>query len=216
MACSRIALAAAFSAAGLPHVKLRSSVRRAQVPQLDALHPAAAAGAVLSAGMVDEDAAHGLGRRGEEVNSSVPGLLRVGPDELEIRFMDQSRRLQGVARPLAGEALGGQPEQLLVDERQELLGGVGVSLLDGRQDARNVAHGRHRSLSRGNPMSIPPARSACADFSATLAATGAAANRWQIPGGPVFAGPLSRLNGGPKSATEYQPHPAGLPRPHGG
>jgi hypothetical protein len=35
--------------------------------------------------------------------------------------------------------LGGQLAQLVVHQRQELLGGVAIALLDGRQDARNFA-----------------------------------------------------------------------------
>jgi hypothetical protein len=72
---------------------------------------------VLAAGVVDEDAAHGFGRRGEEVNASVPGLLRVGTDQLEIRLVDEGRGLEGVPGPLAGEASCGQPPQLVVDQR---------------------------------------------------------------------------------------------------
>jgi hypothetical protein len=37
-----------------------------------------------------------------------------------------------------------QLSQLVVDERQELLGGVRIALFDGRQDARDLAHsGEH-------------------------------------------------------------------------
>jgi hypothetical protein len=37
-----------------------------------------------------------------------------------------------------------QLAQLVVDQRQELLGGRGVALLDGRQDAGNIGHGSTR------------------------------------------------------------------------
>src|SRR5262249_20798680 len=42
------------------------------IVQLDALTVAAAANAVLAAGLLDEDAAHGLGSGGEEVAAAVP------------------------------------------------------------------------------------------------------------------------------------------------
>src|SRR5262249_57371755 len=98
--------------------------------ELEAPEPGAAADTVLAAGVVDEDAAHGLGGRREEVHAAVPERLRAGADELEIRLVDQGRGLEGVSRPLASEAPGRQPAQLFVDERQELLGGVRVALVD--------------------------------------------------------------------------------------
>jgi hypothetical protein len=39
------------------------------------------------------------------------------------------------------QLLGGQLAELVVDQRQELLGGVRVALLDGGQDLGNVTHG---------------------------------------------------------------------------
>ena len=39
--------------------------------------------------------------------------------------------------------LGRQPAQLVVDQRQELLGGVRIALLDGGQDAGDFVHGQH-------------------------------------------------------------------------
>ena len=35
-----------------------------------------------------------------------------------------------------------QLPQIVMDERQELLGGRGIALLDGGEDLRDVAHGR--------------------------------------------------------------------------
>ena len=56
--------------------------------------------------------------------------------------MDQGRGLEGLARLLLGQPLGGQLAQLVVDQRQELLGGLRVAVLDGREDARDVVHRR--------------------------------------------------------------------------
>jgi hypothetical protein len=39
-----------------------------------------------------------------------------------------------------GQLQGGEVAQLAVDERQELLGGVGVAMFDGVQDAGDLAH----------------------------------------------------------------------------
>jgi hypothetical protein len=58
--------------------------------------------------------------------------------------VDQGRGLEGLAGFFAGQPLRRQLAQLVVDERQELLGGARVALLDGRQDAGDIAHWWHR------------------------------------------------------------------------
>ena len=63
--------------------------------------------------------------------------------------MDQGRGLERLARLLLGQPLGGQLAQLVVDQRQELLGRLGVALLDGREDAGDVVHRE------------PPSRASC-------------------------------------------------------
>ena len=56
--------------------------------------------------------------------------------------MHQGGRLQRLAGLLLGQLLGRQLAQLVVDQRQELLGRLRVALLDGREDAGHVGH-RH-------------------------------------------------------------------------
>jgi hypothetical protein len=51
--------------------------------------------------------------------------------------MDHVGRLKRLPRLLQREFLGRQPAQLVVDQRQELLGSVRVALLDAGQVARN-------------------------------------------------------------------------------
>src|SRR5262249_9638627 len=41
---------------------------------------------------------------------------------------------------LASQLVGGEPSQLVVDERQEFIGGPRIAPLDRRQDPRHVAH----------------------------------------------------------------------------
>ena len=55
--------------------------------------------------------------------------------------MDQGRGVERLARLLVRQPLGGQLAQLIVDQGQELLGGLRVAGLDGREDARDVVHG---------------------------------------------------------------------------
>ena len=65
-------------------------------------------------------------------------LLRI--HQPEVGLVDQRRGLERLAGLLLGHLCGGQLAQLVVDQRQELLGGVRVALLDGGQDARHLAH----------------------------------------------------------------------------
>ena len=54
--------------------------------------------------------------------------------------MDQGRGLERLPRLLAGQFLCGQLAEFVVDQRQELAGGVRVALFDRREDARDVGH----------------------------------------------------------------------------
>ena len=115
----------------------------------------------LAAGLFDEDAAHGLGRGGEEVAAAVPvlGLLRV--HQPQVGLVDQGRGLERLAGLLLGQLLRRQLAQLVVDQRQQLLGGVRVALLDGGQDAGDIAHRRHQraKVSAEQALPTPGARS---------------------------------------------------------
>ena len=80
--------------------------------ELDPLPVAAVLQASLAAGLVDQDAAHRLGRGGEEVAPAVPVLGLVHVDQPEIRLVDQGRGLERLAGLLLGQLLGGQAAQL--------------------------------------------------------------------------------------------------------
>jgi hypothetical protein len=58
--------------------------------------------AFLAASVVDEDAAHRLGRRREEVSTAVPLLGFLGVHQAQIRFVDQRRGLERLACLLLG------------------------------------------------------------------------------------------------------------------
>ena len=70
--------------------------------------------------------------------SQSPGLL--GADEPQVRLVDQGGGLERLAGLLLRELLGGQLAELVVDQRQEFLGRLGIALLDGREDAGDVVH----------------------------------------------------------------------------
>jgi hypothetical protein len=76
--------------------------------------------AALAAGVFDEDAAHGLGRGGEEVAPAVP-LRRVRwSDQPQVGLVDQGGGLEGLARLLPGDPRRCELPKLVVDERQQL------------------------------------------------------------------------------------------------
>ena len=87
-----------------------------------------------------QDAPHGLGGGGEEVAPVVPASVIRGANQPKVGLVHESRGLEGLAGFLPSETLGGQLPQLVVDQRQELLGCLAIALLDGGQDARDVVH----------------------------------------------------------------------------
>ena len=54
--------------------------------------------------------------------------------------MDKGCRLKRLARFLAGESLSGQEAEFLLDDGQESIRGLGISLLDGHRNPRDIAH----------------------------------------------------------------------------
>jgi hypothetical protein len=62
---------------------------------------------------------------------AVPRLGLLDIDQPQVRLMHQGGSLERLARLLLGQTLRRQFAQLIVDQRQELLGGVRVALLDG-------------------------------------------------------------------------------------
>src|SRR5262245_42090804 len=106
----------------------------------------AVADAVLAAGGLDQDAAHGFGRGREEVAAVVPAVPVRRPDEAQVRLVNQGSGLKGVVGVLPGQSRGGELPQLGVEEREEVGGGRPVAGLDGGEDPRDVGHdGKHTS-----------------------------------------------------------------------
>src|SRR5262249_40131452 len=52
----------------------------------------------LAPGVLDENAAHGLGRRSEEMAAPVPALPLVDAEQTQVGFMNEGRRLERLAR----------------------------------------------------------------------------------------------------------------------
>jgi hypothetical protein len=116
---------------------------------------AAVFAALLPPGPFYKDAAHGFGGGGEEVAAAVPAPRLLDVHQSQVRLVDQRGRLQRLARFLLGKPLGGEPAEFVVDQRQQLLGGGSVTLLDGGQDTRGLAHKvQHNRRIGGWPASV--------------------------------------------------------------
>ena len=70
---------------------------------------------------VDQDPTHRTGRRRKEMAPTVPLLMRIEPDNPQIGFMDQRRRLQGMGSRFASQPGGRDPVQFIVNQRQQFL-----------------------------------------------------------------------------------------------
>jgi hypothetical protein len=101
---------------------------------------AVATAAVLAAGILDENAAHGLGSGREEMAAAVPVLRLLHIHQPDIRLVNQSGCLESLPGFFLNDFLRRQPPQLVVNERQELFGSVRVALVNGGQDIRDRAH----------------------------------------------------------------------------
>jgi hypothetical protein len=65
--------------------------------------------------------------------SQVLGLVHL--HQPQVGFMHERRGLQSLSWPFLSQLLGRQPAQLVVNQRQQLLGSVWVALLNGGHDA---------------------------------------------------------------------------------
>jgi hypothetical protein len=106
------------------------------------VHPALSSTVTLRAfapGALDQDASHRLGCGAEEVGAILPRSLVVF-DQPQPGFMNEGRRLQGVAGGFVGHPVGRQLTQFLIHQRQQLIRGLFVALLHTIEDVRDVVH----------------------------------------------------------------------------
>jgi hypothetical protein len=83
-------------------------------------------------GAIHQDEPHGFCRCSEEMLATIPTLAC--SSNPQPGFMNQGGGLQSVTRSLSGHPGGGQMAQFIVDQRQQLLGGLGVSCDECVQD----------------------------------------------------------------------------------
>jgi hypothetical protein len=103
--------------------------------------------------LIDQQSAHRLRSRSEEVSPAVPMVVGLAIDEADIDFMNKSRGLKRLAGSFLSHLLRRQSPQLVIDQRQQILGGVWVAQFDRRQDLCDLVQcGRPESvLRRGKP-----------------------------------------------------------------
>lgn len=94
----------------------------------------------LAAGLFYENPPHRFSRCGEEMAPAVPALGLVHINQPNVGFVNQGGSLQRLSRLLLRHPLRRQLAQLIIDQRQQLLGGTRVALFDGREDAGDVGH----------------------------------------------------------------------------
>ena len=92
----------------------------------------------FAAGLVNEDAAHGLGGGGEEM-SAIGKLRIIISNQAQPSFMNELRgRLQGLVGRFIRHACRRQLAQLAINQRQQFIGGLGVAVFDGLKDECDV------------------------------------------------------------------------------
>ena len=121
----------AYAHAGGKFEALRSEGR--------AFHATAMPVGSLVPGIVNEDAPHGFGGGGEKMGAVLPDGLAVAAGK-EPGFVDEGGGLQGLARGFAGEFLRGEFAQLVADQGQQPLGGLGIVRWAGCQAGGRFAH----------------------------------------------------------------------------
>jgi len=94
---------------------------------------------MFPAGVVDQDPAHRLGGSAKEMGAAIPIRIFVS-GQAQPGFMHQRRWLERVAGRFAGHFARGEPAQLPVNQRQQLIGGQGITVLDGMEQLRDLGH----------------------------------------------------------------------------
>ncbi len=120
--------------------------------ELDALKLAPVFEAVLAAGFLNQNAAHGLGRRGEEVAATVPGRGLPVLGQAQPGLVDQRGRLEGLAGRQLSHLVAGKAAQFLVDQREQLLRLLGFTAVDRIQKPRYFTHESERIMRQSPPL----------------------------------------------------------------
>lgn len=105
--------------------------------EVEVVVTAAVFDALFAAGAVHEDAAHRFGGGAEKVCA----VFKLAVAEAQPCLVDERRGLEGVAGALRGHFDGGDPTELLIHQRQELLPGPGLLRAKGLKDSGHAGIG---------------------------------------------------------------------------
>src|SRR5262249_14261160 len=94
----------------------------------------------LAPGGLDQDAPHGLGRGGEEMSLAVPLATRGGADQPQIGLVHQGRRLECVTGRLVRQPPGRHPAELVVNQAEQLLARLTVTVVTRRENTNRLVH----------------------------------------------------------------------------
>ena len=107
--------------------------------KLNALLPAAVPQSALGSGAVHENAAHRFGGGGEEMSAVCEFLIFLA-HQTQPGLVNQRGGLECLTGLFVGHLVRGKFAQLLIDQRQQFVGGSAIALLDGCQDVSDIAH----------------------------------------------------------------------------
>jgi hypothetical protein len=74
---------------------------------------------------------------GKEMPSTLEILVTQQP---KIRLVDEGGRIEGMAGGLGGHLGGSEPAQFVIDERQQVIGGLAVARLGSLDETGHVGH----------------------------------------------------------------------------
>ena len=93
------------------------------------IHIAAAFETLAASSVFNQNSAHCLCRRGEEMRTTIP-VHRFVCHQSDVRFMDKRGRVERLARLFLAHPVACQPTQLRIDERQQVARCGDVALLN--------------------------------------------------------------------------------------
>ena len=105
-------------------------------------HESAVFDATFLTGGIDEDSTHRLSDCGEKMSSAIPSLNAFAADQPDVRLVNERRGLERLTWRFLIKLMGGQFPQLVVDQRQQLLGRVRAVSGEFRKYAGNIAQSR--------------------------------------------------------------------------
>ncbi len=107
--------------------------------EIDPLLSAAVPHGALSASVINENAAHRLGRGGKEVSAVLEFRIFLA-DQPHPGLVNQCSGLQRLPSRFVRHSMSSELAQFLVNQREQLVCRLGIALLNGIQDVRDVAH----------------------------------------------------------------------------